>query len=35
MEKYLFKLKDRKESLRGEEFDNDFTPEVMEALRIF
>ena len=35
MEKYLFKLKDRKESLRGEEFDNDFTPEVMEALKIF
>lgn len=33
MEKYLLKLKSRKESLRGEEFDNDFSDEMIDALK--
>jgi diketogulonate reductase-like aldo/keto reductase len=33
MEKYLLKLKKRKESLRGEEFNNDFTDDIIDALK--
>ena len=35
MERYLFKLKSRNESLRGEEFDNDFSDEMINALKTF
>jgi hypothetical protein len=35
MERYLLKLRKRRESLRGEEFDNDFTDEVIDALKTF
>jgi hypothetical protein len=35
MERYLFKLKSRNESLRGEEFENDFTDEIITALKTF
>ena len=35
MERYLFKLKSRNESLRGEEFENDFSDEMINALKTF
>ena len=35
MERYLFKLKSRNESLRWEEFENDFTDEIITALKTF
>jgi hypothetical protein len=35
MEKYLYKLKSRNESLRGEEFENDFSDEMINALKTF
>jgi len=35
MERYLYKLKSRNESLRGEEFENDFSDEMINALKTF
>ena len=33
IERYLYKLKSRNESLRGEEFENDFSDEMINALK--